>query len=137
MSVVTQSTTPPTVQSIGSPASAAPAGIVRESSGPGYCRYELRAGQQHLSAAGRVKGAIIYQLIEMTMSEAAGTVADLRKSFFTDAEIRYLQPLNAGTYFCETKVLHYSPIHVVLETNVVTEDSLVCVRASGSFYVRS
>ena len=136
MSAVAQRTTPPNVQSISSSAPA-PAGMVRESAGPGYCRYELRAGQQHLSAAGRVRGAIIYQLIETTMAEAAGTVAALRKSFFTDAEIRYVQPLNAGVYFCETKVLHYSPIHVVLETNVVTEDSVVCVRASGSFYVRS
>ena len=106
-----------------------------ESSGHGYCRLRLLAKNGHCNRTGRVKGAVLYSLIEASMHSASRTVIESRTAFLTDLELRFLVPMHVGSIFCETKVLHFTDKHAVLETNVVNEDGVVCLRASGSFYI--
>jgi len=113
-------------------------GFELESKGHGYCRYRLEIANNHLNPIGIVHGGVLYSLVDYSMGEAVYSVLpDKARAFTTDVEIRYLQSVSEGKLFCETKVLHQGKRIIVCESNVVDDNSVICARASGSFYVRT
>jgi len=111
-------------------------GFQLEAKGFGYCRYHLEIGEQHLNPIGVVHGGVIYSLVDYSMGEAVySVISEQDRAFTTDIEIRYLKSVAEGSLFCETKVLHQGKRIIVCESNVVDDNSVICARASGSFYI--
>lgn len=112
-------------------------GFELESKGYGFCRYRLQIQPNHRNAVGIVHGGVLYTLVDYSMAEAAYSVLENgAKAYTTDVEIRYLASVAEGVVHCETKVLHVGHRIIVLESNIVDDNSVICARASGSFYIK-
>jgi len=110
-------------------------GIELSSAEEGHAVVSLQAEEWHLNAMGAVHGGVISTLIDVSMAEALGTIAEEDEQPFTiQITVNYMKPGKPGTLTSTAEVRMGGERVTIVEAEVTQEeDDEVVALATGTY----